>query len=69
MQFMRNEAKIKEFSRRSAADTFIDATGCVILSIAFVRICVSEHSHHTTNVGSKTCLANLMMYTIQHILI
>jgi len=27
MNFMRNEAKLKEFSRRKAADTFIDATG------------------------------------------
>lgn len=27
MNFMRNEAKLKEFSRKNAADTFIDATG------------------------------------------
>eukprot|EP00956_Cyclotella_meneghiniana_P043731 scaffold284863_cov93-Cyclotella_meneghiniana.AAC.4 len=35
MQFMRNEAKIKEFSRRSAADTFIDATGFKDMSSKF----------------------------------
>ena len=35
MRFMRDEAKIKEFSRRKVADTFIDATGFKDMSSKF----------------------------------
>jgi hypothetical protein len=38
MNFMRNEAKLKEFSRRNAAETFIDATGFKDISKNFDKV-------------------------------
>lgn len=35
---MRNEAKIKEFSRKKVADTFIDATGFKDMSSKFDNV-------------------------------
>ena len=38
MNFMRNEAKLKDFSRRKAAETFIDATGFNDISKNFDKV-------------------------------
>ena len=38
MNFMRNEAKLKEFSRQQAAETFIDATGFSDISKNFDKV-------------------------------